>query len=76
MKSEIPAHIARQLRRVMGNGFVEVWGPIDDISADVESVTSAIKTLTDKKLELASTIKERNFAKTWHVINCTVKEAF
>ena len=36
-KSEIPAYIARQLRRVMGSGFVEIWGPIDDISADIES---------------------------------------
>ena len=66
MKSEIPAHIARQLRRVMGNGFVEVWGPIDDISADVESSYKRYKKLlTDKKLELASTIKGKEiFAKT------------
>jgi len=57
MKSEIPAHIARQLRRVMGNGFVEVWGPIDDISADVESSYKRYKKLlTDKELEVASTI--------------------
>ena len=66
MKSEIPAHIARQLRRVMGNGFVEVWGPIDDISADVESSYKRYKKLlTDKKLELASTIKGKEiFTKT------------
>ena len=65
-KSEIPAHIARQLRRVMGNGFVEVWGPIDDISADVESSYKRYKKLlTDKKLELASTIKGKAiFTKT------------
>ena len=24
-RSDIPAYVARQLRRVMGNGFVEIW---------------------------------------------------
>ena len=34
LKADIPVYVARQLRRVVGNGFVEIWGPIDDISAD------------------------------------------
>ncbi|MBX3240006.1 MAG: PmoA family protein [Chitinophagaceae bacterium] len=29
-KREVSANAARQLRRVVGSGFVEVWGPIDD----------------------------------------------
>lgn len=33
-KNDIPAYVARQLRRVVGNGFVEVWGPIDQLSND------------------------------------------
>ncbi len=33
-KPDIPAYAARQLRRVVGNGFVEVWGPIDQLSGD------------------------------------------
>lgn len=33
-KSDVPAYVARQLRRVVGNGFVEVWGPIDQVSGD------------------------------------------
>jgi putative membrane-bound dehydrogenase-like protein len=33
-KSEVPAYVARQLRRVVGNGFVEVWGPIDQVTGD------------------------------------------
>jgi putative heme-binding domain-containing protein len=33
-KREVPAYVARQLRRVVGNGFVEVWGPIDQVSGD------------------------------------------
>ncbi len=32
-RKEIPAYIAVQLRRVVGNGFVEIWGPIDRIDA-------------------------------------------
>lgn len=33
-KNEVPANVARQLRRVVGSGFVEVWGPIDDTPLD------------------------------------------
>lgn len=33
-KSDVPAYVARQLRRVVGNGFVEVWGPIDQLSGN------------------------------------------
>lgn len=33
-KAEVPAYVARQLRRVVGNGFVEVWGPIDPLAND------------------------------------------
>ena len=29
-KRDVSANEARQLRRVVGSGFVEVWGPIDD----------------------------------------------
>ncbi len=33
-KRDVPAYVARQLRRVVGNGFVEVWGPIDQLADD------------------------------------------
>lgn len=33
-KQDIPVYVARQMRRVVGNGFVEIWGPIDDMSTD------------------------------------------
>lgn len=33
-RKDIPAFAARQLRRVVGNGFVEVWGPIDQLEAE------------------------------------------
>ena len=32
-KSDVPVHVARQLRRVVGSGFVETWGPIDELPA-------------------------------------------
>ena len=28
-RSDIPPYVARQLRRVVGSGFIEIWGPID-----------------------------------------------
>ncbi|MEJ7736744.1 MAG: PVC-type heme-binding CxxCH protein [Chitinophagaceae bacterium] len=34
LKKDVPANVARQLRRVVGSGFVEVWGPIDDTPRD------------------------------------------
>lgn len=35
-KRDIPAYVARQMRRVVGNTFVDVWGPIDALSSDKE----------------------------------------
>ena len=35
-RRDIPAYTARTLRRVVGNGFVEVWGAIDGLSTDKE----------------------------------------
>ncbi len=34
-KPDVPAYVARQLRRVVGSGFVEVWGPIDELGSDI-----------------------------------------
>ena len=36
-RNDVPPYIASQLRRVLGNGFVEIWGPIDDLNSDVQS---------------------------------------
>jgi putative heme-binding domain-containing protein len=35
-RRDIPAYIARQLQRVVGNGFLEVWGSVESLSADKE----------------------------------------
>lgn len=32
-KSDVPVYVARQLRRVVGSGFVETWGSIDELPA-------------------------------------------
>ncbi len=33
-RKDIPSYIAIQLRRVVGNGFVEIWGPIDQLTGN------------------------------------------
>jgi len=33
-KSDIPAFVARQLQRVVGNSFTDVWGPVNAVDVD------------------------------------------
>ena len=59
-KREVPAYIARQLRRVVGNGFVEVWGPIDQLPGDKEAMYAKYRTLlTDAALVSADAANGR-----------------
>lgn len=44
-REEVPAYVARQLRRVVGSGFVEVWGPIDDGPSDDDEAFAAYRKL-------------------------------
>ena len=44
-KRDVPAYVARLLQRVVGNGFLEVWGPIDGISADKEAAFAKYREL-------------------------------
>ena len=37
-RGDIPAYVARSLQRVVGNGFLEVWGPIESLEADREAL--------------------------------------
>lgn len=46
-KNQVPATVARQLRRVVGSGFVEIWGPIDDKPADSKEYAKYKKLATD-----------------------------
>ncbi len=35
-RKDIPAYVVLQLRAILGNGFVEIWGPIDGPSNDLQ----------------------------------------
>jgi putative membrane-bound dehydrogenase-like protein len=67
-RKDIPAYIAIQLRRVVGNGFVEIWGPIDQLSGNIKTEYQKYQRLiTDQSIADASpekgkTIFERTCA--------------
>ncbi len=64
-KNEVPANVARQLRRVVGSGFVEVWGPIDDTPLDKKEFTKYQNLLSEKTAKFADIKHGQNlFQKT------------
>lgn len=59
-RRDIPAYIALQLRRVVGNGFVEIWGPIDQMSSDKKAEYARYqRLLTDQAIGSANLIEGR-----------------
>ena len=53
-RRDIPAWVARLLQRVVGNGFLEVWGPMDKMGADKQAQFAKYRTLlTDDALSAA-----------------------
>jgi len=48
-KRDVPAYVARQMRRVVGNTFVDVWGPIDALSADKDLAFEKYRRLLSKE---------------------------
>lgn len=52
-KRDIPANVARQLRRVVGSGFVEIWGPIDEVPHDAKTYSKYKAVLSEKSLQAA-----------------------
>ncbi|NIJ53748.1 PVC-type heme-binding CxxCH protein [Dyadobacter arcticus] len=58
-KKDIPTYTARQLRRVVGSGFVEVWGPIDHVAFDEKAYKKYRNLLSDKSVTEASKMKGR-----------------
>jgi putative heme-binding domain-containing protein len=52
-KKDIPAYVAVQLKRVVGNGFVEIWGPIDEITSDKQTQLKKYQRILNEK-DLAS----------------------
>jgi len=65
-KADVPAYVARQLRRVVGNGFLEVWGPIDLLPADKQKAFAKYgKLLSKEALAKADIAKGKEvFSKT------------
>jgi putative heme-binding domain-containing protein len=56
-KNEVPPYVARQLLRVVGSGFVEVWGPIEENPTDKKAYTKYQKLLSDRALSSANLAK-------------------
>ena len=60
LRNEVPADVARQMRRVVGSGFVEVWGPIDEQSPDNSAEFDTYRTLlTDEAVAEADPVLGR-----------------
>lgn len=64
-KRDVPPYAARQLLRVVGSGFVEVWGPIEGDGVDGKAYAKYGRLLTDKALMAANVQKGKVlFART------------
>jgi putative membrane-bound dehydrogenase-like protein len=58
-KRDVPTYAARQLLRVVGSGFVEIWGPIEQHGIDEKAYARYQKLLSDRALLSANTAKGR-----------------
>ncbi len=56
-KSDIPAYTARQLLRVVGSGFIEVWGPIEQEQSLEKSYAKYHRILTPKAVDEGNMLK-------------------
>ncbi len=53
-RREVPAYVARQLHRVVGSGFLEVWGPITRVSSEKTAAIAKYTTiLSDEAIAAA-----------------------
>ena len=64
-KRDVPPYVARQLLRVVGSGFVEVWGPIEQEPSLEKAYVKYQRLLTDRAVAGADVIKgEAVFGRT------------
>jgi putative membrane-bound dehydrogenase-like protein len=56
-KRDVPPYAARQLLRVVGSGFIEVWGPIEQEPSLEKSYAKYQRMINDKALVTANPIK-------------------
>lgn len=55
-RRDVPAYVARQLHRVVGSGFLEVWGPITRVSSEKAAAIAKYTTiLSDEAVAAADT---------------------
>jgi len=52
-RRDVPPHIARQLLRVVGSGFVEVWGPVEESPNDARAYSRYRRLLQEDALRRA-----------------------
>lgn len=52
-KRDVPPNVARQLLRVVGSGFVEIWGPIEQVPSDEAAYEKYRQILTKEALASA-----------------------
>jgi putative heme-binding domain-containing protein len=65
-KSDLPAHVVRSLRDLLGDAFTQVYGPVKELGQERQKQFSKYtRLLTDKRLEEANPVRGRMvFAKT------------
>jgi putative heme-binding domain-containing protein len=56
-KKDVPAYTARQLLRVVGSGFIEVWGPIEQEPSLEKAYSKYQRMITDKALATADAVR-------------------
>ena len=53
-KRDVPVHLARQLLRVVGAGFTDVWGPVETTASEEQAFSRYRALLTDSTLNGAN----------------------
>lgn len=56
-KRDVPPYAARQLLRVVGSGFIEVWGPIEQEPSLEKSYSKYQRMITEKAIATANATK-------------------
>jgi putative heme-binding domain-containing protein len=58
-RSEVPPYLARQLRRVVGVRFADVWGPVDQVAFEERAFARYRGVLNDKAMAGANPVNGR-----------------
>jgi putative membrane-bound dehydrogenase-like protein len=58
-RRDVPPHLARQLRRIVGPRFADVWGPVDQVSSEERAYARYRGLLNENALKTANTREGR-----------------